>query len=159
LPAQAMPIATLLYRDLNLEDPTFSIPCVAIEQTLAEKVLSFLRRWIEAEKEQGQDYRRIRHIHDVHVLISDHLDMNKIEHVFELAVAEDVEKFATSNTTFAADPKEVLEKALRNASDDSGLSDQYMRFVEELVAGDAPPFDDALSTFSRVATQLIDSLA
>jgi predicted nucleotidyltransferase component of viral defense system len=159
LPAKEMPIAALLYRDLNLTDSTFLFPCVAIEQTLAEKVLNLLRRSNEVEQEQEQDDRLIRHVHDVHVLTSDDIDMRKVEQVFRLAVAEGAEKFAARDPDFAANPKKVLQETLRIVSKDPELSNLHTKFVEGLVAGDAPPFEEVSSKFSRVATQLISSLA
>ncbi len=39
------PISTLIYRDLGIAWTPLDFSCVAVEQTTAEKILSFLRRW------------------------------------------------------------------------------------------------------------------
>ena len=78
-----------------------------MEETLAEKVLSLLRRSSRLMSIQGGDERLIRHIHDVHILAGKEPDL---------------------------------------------------KFVEDLVAGSAPDFDAALSTFTLLASGLIEGL-
>ena len=54
--------------------------------------------------------------------------------------------------------KLVLEDALQRTRSDSQLKVSYSKFVEDLVAGEAPAFDVALATFTRLAAQLIGTL-
>ena len=52
----------------------------------------------------------------------------------------------------------MLETALQMANPNSQLKASYLKFVEDLVAGSAPDFDVALSTFTRLASELIAKL-
>ncbi|OIQ72488.1 hypothetical protein GALL_458830 [mine drainage metagenome] len=55
-------------------------------------------------------------------------------------------------------PKLMLETALQMARLDSQLKVSYFKFVEDLVAGGAPDFDAAFSTFALLAGGLIAGL-
>jgi len=88
--------------------------CNTMEETLAEKVLGFLR-------------------------CSERLSSNQ-------------------DSTFSQNPKLILEVALQMARSDSQLKVSYLYFVEDLVAGSAPDFDVALSTFTRLESELIARL-
>lgn len=107
---------------------------------------------------QDGDGRLDRHIHDVHILAGLKPNLIATLRAFKLAVEEDVRKFANQDPTFSQNPKFILETALQNAGSDSQLKVSYLKFVEDLVAGDAPDFDAAFSTFTLLAGKLIASL-
>ena len=129
-----------------------------MEETLAEKVLGFLRRSSRLLSNQDGDERLVRHIHDVHILTGMKPDLVATHRAFKLAVEEDVRKFANQDPAFSQNPKLVLETALQIIRSDSQLKLSYLKFVEDLVAGDAPDFDAALSTFTLLAGGLIAGL-
>ena len=132
--------------------------CNAMEETLAEKVLGFLRRSSRLLSNQDSDERLVRHIHDVHILAGMEPDLVATHRAFKLAVEEDVRKFANQDRAFSQNPKLVLETALQMARSDSQLKVSYLKFVEDLVAGGAPDFYAALSTFTLLARVLIAGL-
>lgn len=151
-------ISTLLFRDLGMTEQPFEFTCNAIEETLAEKVLGFLRRSSKLSSIQDSDERLVRHIHDVHILASMEPDLTATHRAFVLAVEEDVRKFANQDPAFSQNPKLMLETALQKARSDSQLKVSYLKFVEDLVAGGAPDFDAAFSTFTLLAHGLIEGL-
>lgn len=132
--------------------------CNAMEETLAEKVLGFLRRSSRLLSNQDGDERLVRHIHDVHILAGMEPDLVATHRAFKLAVEEDVRKFANQDPAFSQNPKLMLETALQMARSDSQLKVSYLKFVEDLVAGGAPDFDAEFSTFTLLAGGLIARL-
>ncbi len=158
LPIAHRSISTLLLRDLGMTEPPLEFTCNAMEETLAEKVLGFLRRSPRLISNQDGDERLVRHIHDVHILTGMEPDLVATHRAFKLAVEEDVRKFANQDPAFSQNPKLVLETAIQMARKDSQLKVSYLNFVEDLVAGDAPDFDAALSTFMLLAGRLIAGL-
>jgi predicted nucleotidyltransferase component of viral defense system len=158
LPVVQRSIRILLFRDLGMTEQPLEFACSAMEETLAEKVLGFLRRSSRLLSNQDADERLVRHIHDVHILTGMKPDLVATHRAFKLAVEEDVRKFANQDPAFSQNPKLVLEAALQKARSDSQLKLSYLKFVEDLVAGDAPDFDDALSTFTLLAGGLIAGL-
>ena len=158
LPLVQHSISTLLFRDLGMTEQPFEFACNAIEETLAEKVLGFLRRSSRLVSNQDGDERLIRHIHDVHILAGMEPNLVATHRAFKLAVEEDVRKFANQDPAFSQNPRLVLETALQMARSDSQLKVSYLKFVEDLVGGGAPDFDAAISTFALLAGGLIAGL-
>jgi predicted nucleotidyltransferase component of viral defense system len=158
LPLVQRSISMLLLRDLGMTDRPFEFACNAMEETLAEKVLSFLRRSSRPLSNQDGDERLVRHIHDVHILAGMEPDLVATHRAFKLAVEEDVRKFANQDPAFSQNPKLMLQTALQKTRTDPQLKVSYLKFVEDLVAGGAPDFDVALSTFTLLATDLIETL-
>jgi hypothetical protein len=158
LPVVQHSISMLLFRDLGMAGQPLEFTCNAMEETLAEKVLSFLGRSSRLLSNQDGDERLVRHIHDVHILAGKEPDLVATHRAFKLAVEEDVRKFANQDPAFSQNPKLMLETALQMARIDSQLKVSYLKFVEDLVAGGAPDFDAALSTFTLLAGGLIEAL-
>ena len=158
LPVVQRSISMLLLRDLGMTQQSFEFTCNAMEETLAEKVLGFLRRSARLLPNQDGDERLVRHIHDVHILAGMKPDLVATHRAFKLAVAEDVRKFANQDPAFSQNPKLALETALQMAGSDLQLKVSYLKFVEDLVAGVAPDFDAVLSTFTLLASGLIEGL-
>ena len=67
LPVVQRSISMLLLRDLGMTEQPLEFTCNAMEETLAEKVLDFLRRSSRLLSNQDSDERLVRHIHDAHL--------------------------------------------------------------------------------------------
>lgn len=158
LPVVKLLIDTLLFRDLEIDQQLLEFACNSIEETLAEKILGFLRRTPRQLPNQNDEARLVRHIHDVHILANKSPDLDATQRVFKLAVEEDARKFAYQDPSFSQNPKVTLRTTLDLVSSDTKLKSSYINFVEDLVAGSAPDFDLALSTFTLLAKRLIDGL-
>ena len=158
LPLENLPIRSILLRDIGFTETELLFPCIALEQMQAEKVLSFLRRSRNSQMNNNIDDTLIRHIHDVHILDSLNLNFLRVKQAFNMAILEDVAKFKNQDSEFAHNPKLVLTSTLNQAKFDSTLKPAYIKFVTNLVAGDAPSFESAISTFSSVAEKLIETI-
>jgi len=150
------PISTLIYRDLGLFHTPLNFSCVALEQTTAEKILSFLRRWDPTAS--NNDARLVRHIHDVAILMEAQIDRDGLRISFQEAVEEDRTRFANQQPEFMNNPKKLLERALSQLQGDESLSSAYQLFVLELVAGPAKSCGESLAIFTKAAVPLISVL-
>lgn len=143
--------------------PLALIECIAIEETLAEKVISFLRRYAQDRAglmNQRWDNTLVRHVYDVFCICRKHPDIaaNAI-HGFHALVAFDVEEFGQQFQAFASNAKATLSAALQQASDDAGIREDYESHLLPLVFGRVKPeFDEAYRVFRQQAEVLIASL-
>ena len=150
------PISTLIYRDLGIFHTPLNFFCVALEQTTAEKILSFLRRWDPTAS--NNDARLVRHIHDVAILMEAQIDIDGLRISFREAVEEDRTRFANQQPEFVNNPKKLLEQALSRLQGDESLRDAYQLFVLELVAGPSKSYEESLAIFTKAAVPLISVL-
>lgn len=130
--------------------------CVALEQTTAEKILSFLRRWDPTAS--NNDNRLVRHIHDVAILMGAQIDRDGLRMSFPEAVEEDRARFANQQPEFVNNPKKLLERSLSRLQGDEFLRGAYQLFVLELVAGPAKSCEESLAIFTEAAVPLISVL-
>lgn len=75
LPTHHLPIQTMLSQLTQQPGPSVEIQCISVEETLAEKVLSFLRRTAEVRAGRNRapyDDRLVRHIYDVYAIVANH---------------------------------------------------------------------------------------
>jgi len=158
LPVETRQISTLLYRDAHLSEEHLDFACIAMEETLAEKVLAFLRRHLRSSASGYSDERLVRHVDDAHILKNMNPNMDSTRRAFGLAVREDAKKFANQDAAFLHNSKTVLWDSLAKMRSDSQLRSSYSEFVVDLVAGDAPEFEAVFGSFVALANELISSL-
>lgn len=139
-----------------------AIECISVEETLAEKVLSFLRRTAEASagrNREAYDDRLARHLYDVRAIVHERQDLILPHDQFARIVLADADKFRNQFPEFAVDPVEqmvgVLEALLQT---DSDFERDYGRFVEDLVFGEPVSFAEARDVFCAVARDLVNPM-
>lgn len=152
-----------LYESLAGLPPTetLAIDCISIAETVAEKVLSPLRRcayqWDGYQAKGHMDPALVRHVYDVAriaTLASDSLiDAREI---FPQPVQNDREEFFGQNPEFDADPAGVLKRTLATAGGNDRLLEQYKRHLMPLVYDMAPPtFEETFEVFEQVASNFL----
>ncbi|GAB7126428.1 nucleotidyl transferase AbiEii/AbiGii toxin family protein [Silvimonas sp. JCM 19000] len=162
LPADAQAIGYLLDSQINRPNPAqFPMACISIAETLAEKVLSLLRRcaWYWDGYQRGEfDTALVRHIYDVSQIVQQRPDMMAVaRHIFGGIVSKDVEEFRGQHPEFDATPYEVLRRTLERAAIDTGLRENYENRLKPLLfAANRPEFDVYFADFLDVATRLLD---
>jgi predicted nucleotidyltransferase component of viral defense system len=160
LPTTMLPIRAML--SILTAQPTQGVPieCISIEETLAEKILSFLRRTAEARAGRNRaeyDDRLVRHIYDVRAIarVIEGLELPQAH--FATMVAGDGAQYRNQYPEFEQNPaaqmRAVLE-ALQN--EPSTFERDYLLFVDELVFGDPVPFAEASGVFSGLAGRTAD---
>jgi predicted nucleotidyltransferase component of viral defense system len=162
LPAQEQELGFLFDRLVPGVMPfRFKMPVISVAETLAEKVLSLLRR--SAKEWRGQthvvaDAALVRHVYDVWRIASEQAQaVEAARDIFPVLVATDVEEYKTQDADFAAAPYPVLRSTLTVARNHQGLRQNFdLRLKPLLFAQDRPDFDTCFETFERVASRLLN---
>lgn len=163
LPTQTASLGTLAYKLAGLAGSTFSVPVVSVAETLAEKVLSFLRRFAQhraGKMQQDWDKALVRHIYDVHCIVSLKPEVqDACVAAFAALTAGDVKEFGYQDSAFAANPSAVLKAALHQIENDNQSREEYNRVLLPLVYGEGKfSFDEAWGSFSEIAKRLVTAL-
>jgi len=163
LPTKPMAIGSLV-DTLAQRQNTFTVVMVsALAETLAEKILSFLRRFSQhrsGQMQQKWDNALVRHIYDVHCITTHQPEVlvDSIA-VFTALAKGDVDQFGYQDSSFAKNPKAVLATALLQAKYDQQSRDEYSNVLLPLIYGkDKPSFEEAWVSFEHAAKNLIDAL-
>lgn len=165
LPTKRLPIQSMLDGLIGKQVNPVLIDCISIEETLAEKVLSFLRRTSEmmAGRNRGDyDDRLVRHLYDSHAIVNKHSGLEEawlFDH-FAAMVNNDATQFRNQYPEFEQDPVGQLRVTLEMLQDNPARFERdYGRFVDDLVFGDPVHFPDARGAFVEIAARLVESLA
>ena len=140
-----IPSQTLLYKELARPEDNAKVNCISIEQTIAEKVLSFLRK---SNRTIDHDPRIIRHIYDVNKILTLNPKLDIIVHCFSEAYFEDEEKFGKSNFENISD---FIDKNLFRIRSDHNLESDFNSFVHVLTFEESMNFNDQLEGFVELA--------
>ena len=162
-PTETASIGTLADKLAGLTEATFSVPVVSVSETLAEKVLSFLRRFAQhrsGQMQQDWDTALVRHIYDVHCIASRKPEtLDDSVAAFVALTAGDVDEFGYQDATFAADPKTILTTALLQVGRDTQSHHEYQGVLLPLVYGEGKfTFEETWSTFEAIAKRLVNAL-
>jgi hypothetical protein len=163
LPLEHLPVRSILGELVDVNALGVLIDCQNVQESLGEKVLSFLRRTAEAMSGRNRteyDDRLIRHIYDVSVIYRrSYSPLSELTgSVFQDMVAADALRFSRQYPEFRINPAGEMRKALERLSSDEELVKQYTRFVDELVYGNPVPFAIAQEDFIYLAEQLISGI-
>ena len=157
-----LPIRSMLSTLTRESASDVSIECIGVEETLAEKVLSFLRRTAEARAGRNRaeyDDRLVRHLYDVRAIARGRDDLQLPHDHFAAMVAGDAAQYRNQYPEFEQDPMgqmRVVMDALH--SDHEAFERDYLQFVDELVFGESVPFAEARSVFIELAERLMSGL-
>ena len=134
--------AQSIYPDLG------EIECLTIEQTIAEKVLSFLRRAPDRSLATF-DPRIVRHIYDIHALTKlGSRDDESIARYFELAISHDESRYGLNRLML----KQSLESLQQSKANYAGL---HKDFVVDLTTDAMSDFDECWQVFVDAASELL----
>lgn len=154
-------IATIVDETLGNRKEQFTINCISPVETLAEKILSFLKRNSYAlvyPDDESWDDQLIRHIYDVLLIYRQQpnlLDVLPLGMFKQMAIADGVQ-YGDKYIAFVEDPRRELLKALDDFSASETAIDLYQKFVSALVYGAQPvDFEEARLVFIGLAKELI----
>ena len=163
LPTVTCQIGSLAEQLAGRKDTAFAVATVAVAETIAEKVLSFLRRYAQHRAgllQQGWDAALVRHIYDVHCAQRLRPEIAQAaRQIFAQLVAGDQKEFGGQFPDFAAAPLPVLSGALRQAGSNAAIHAEYTKNLLPLVYGRfTPNFAEAFEGFDAVASVLLATL-
>lgn len=159
----SQPLGYLVDRLASRPQQQGQIECVAVEETLAEKVVSFLRRYAQHRSgamHQEWDKTLVRHVYDVFCICrSDSQVTAKASEGFLALVQFDTEEFGQQFPPFAVATKGTLQVALVQAEQDPAIRQEYEKHLIPLIFGSIrPSFDEAYGVFRQQAEFLIGTL-
>ena len=161
-PVQVKP---MLAEYIPLESELVVHQAVAVEETLVEKVVSFLRRtagWSDQVDRDPDDEQLVRHLYDVHQLLTvtpqDPAAKQTQQELFNRTVTGDQQKFGRQDPLLGEEPRRRLNQALEQLQTSALVEELYERFVGELVWGPLVPFAKARDGFAELAAELLAGL-
>lgn len=162
LPTAPLPIASMLDVLIQAPKTDLRVECVGVEETLAEKVLSFLRRTAQARAGRNRadhDDRLVRHLYDVRAIVRGRVGLALPHKHFAAMVTGDAVQYRNQYPEFAQNPvaqMRVVLDALHHEAD--AFERDYLQFVDELVFGEQVTFTEARAVFIELAESLIGQL-
>jgi predicted nucleotidyltransferase component of viral defense system len=163
LPTEELEMGYMLDRFIPRERPhRFTMTCISVAETLAEKVLSMLRRcawnW-DGHQRDDFDTALVRHIHDVWRIVETHPEaVDSAHEAFAALVAKDAEEFRGQHPGFDEQPYAVLQRALNAARTHKGIRQNFEERLKPLLfSEDKPAFDICFATFAATAERLLEA--
>ncbi|MBX8605441.1 nucleotidyl transferase AbiEii/AbiGii toxin family protein [Pseudomonas cichorii] len=139
----------------------FSMACITVAETLAEKVVSLLRRcaWNWDGYQRGEfDTALVRHVYDVWRIADCHPEaIEPACEIFAATVQKDAEEFQGQHPEFDQTPYVVLRRSLAFAATDDALKANFENRLKPLLyTTDKPDFATCYAAFSAVAEQFLN---
>lgn len=154
LPTENHLATTLLGRVVPGQEFPVSIECLSIEETVAEKIASFLRRSHSSRSKAERHGPLIRHVYDVAALNEVGFDMVLVKQAWNSVLKKDALRWEAQEAEFAENPIAYLSTSL-NVFRESEWESAFQTFVAGLVAGPAPQFSSSWASFEQVARELL----
>jgi predicted nucleotidyltransferase component of viral defense system len=142
----------------NTQTTIATANCQAIEETLAEKIISFLRRYDRSQHlNEIWDPTLVRHIYDCYCIQATNKEIiKKSKGCFSLLIANDVKEYGNQHESFKLKPFETLANSLEKIEFDATLSVDYQEKLIPLIFGNNKPnFIEVRSTFIGLAKELL----
>lgn len=139
----------------------FSMACITVAETLAEKVLSLLRRcaWNWDGCQRGEyDHALVRHVYDVWRIVQSQPEVvEPAARIFAALVAKDVDEFRGQHPEFDKDPYAVLRRTLAASASHDGLEADFEHRLKPLLySSERPDYATCYATFSDVAQKFLE---
>lgn len=156
-------ISSLADQLAGRQDNTFAVPTVTVAETVAEKVLSFLRRYAQHRADllpHDWDTALVRHIYDVHCAqVQLPAIVATASQAFVELVAGDQKEFGGQFPDFAAAALPVLSGALKQVGVSTKIQAEYTQNLLPLIYGRiTPDFTEAFAGFEVMALALLATL-
>jgi predicted nucleotidyltransferase component of viral defense system len=132
--------------------------CQAIEETLSEKIISFLRRYDRSQcLKEPWDSALVRHIYDCYCIHSTNKEIiKKSKGCTSSLIANEVKEYGNQHESFKLKPFETLLNSLEKVESDATLATDYQEKLMPLIFGDIKPtFIEAKSKFITLAKELL----
>lgn len=147
-----LPVSSFVAEAMNRAPEVPAIACASLAETTAEKLVSLTRRTAMelAGASRAPDPALVRHIYDLHMM-REHLDMAVVAALARDIADNDALQFANQHPAYAADVPGETRKALDAFRSDPLHRQRYEAFLNEMVYGERPGYDQALATVAALA--------
>lgn len=140
---------------------TQPIPMVSLPEIVSDKVISYLRRTTEHKANPDLAYRYdprlVRHLYDVCCIVGANPPViGKAAAIFAETLVQEIEQYGGMRfPDFRERPLGVLEDELDILATDAEARENYSIFVNDLIYGSKPSFDEVSQTFVMVAKEFL----
>ncbi len=147
-----LPVASFVSEAANRKPEVLAMPCVALTETAAEKLVALTRRIAMelAGASRDPDPTLVRHIYDLHIM-RNLVDAPAVAGLARDIAVADASEFGNQYPDYEADIGGETRKALYALRTDPVYRNRYEDFVAAMVYGERPAFADALATVSWLA--------
>ena len=161
-------VRSLLSEVLDRGEVPVHHQALALQETLVEKVVAFLRRtatwseenWPEKRRSKPEDERLVRHLYDVQQLLQrmpNVIQEDNVRQLFKQIITTDSNKYLGNDSAFIKNPVQRLANALEQLNTySSDFEALYRNFVSGLVWGPPVGFSEAHRAFSQLACHLLN---
>ena len=155
LPALILPVTSFVAEAFNRQPEVPAIPCISIVETVAEKFVALTRRAGAEFADAGgpRDSTLVRHVYDLHVLRA-HYEPPAVVRLARTIMLADIEAYGHQFPAYRDNPIAETLRAVAGMSSDPGFAQRYTSFLRDMVYGDTPDFETALSTVASLARRL-----
>ncbi|HMN43835.1 MAG TPA: nucleotidyl transferase AbiEii/AbiGii toxin family protein [Povalibacter sp.] len=155
-----LPVASFVAEAFGRVPEILAIPCVTVEETAAEKLISLTRRTAMeiAGLSRAPDPTLVRHIYDLHV-IRERCDARSVMALAQEVLQQDAEEFRNQFPAYRDDPAEQTRRALAALEKEELYASRYAEFVQLMVYGERPSYVDAMQTVASLTKDLLVSLS
>lgn len=134
------------------EHQYFSVPCVALDETAAEKWVALTRRVAGVnKKERDSDKHLVRHLYDLHQLNNRNCISSQYFSVIEKVIQKEKAIFEAKTTLKSDDLLSSIKQALYDLRNNPKWADHWVIFLEQMVyQHDKPTFEQAVATVEKL---------
>jgi Nucleotidyl transferase AbiEii toxin, Type IV TA system len=154
-PFVSLPVASFVAEAFGRPAEIATIACVSIAETAAEKLISLTRRTAMevAGLARAPDPALVRHIYDLHIT-RNHYDAAQVVELAREIMPLDADEFRSQFPAYRKNPTAETRRALFALKTDSHYAERYAQFLQLMVYGDKPRYEDALATVASMARRL-----
>lgn len=138
----------------------FSVPCVALDETAAEKWVALTRRIANTqEKTRPSDQHLVRHLYDLYHLKNSKSLTGEYSTIVKDIMEKDRVQFKKYNAAYASDPLDISEKAIDLLSKDKQWENHWDIFLSQMVYEEnKPSFATAYSHLQSLSAEIFNTL-
>jgi predicted nucleotidyltransferase component of viral defense system len=134
LPTQMLPITTLIQDTLQIIDlESFTLPCISIEETAAEKWVGLTRRLAASERGHfKEDPTLVRHVYDLSIIYGASEIGQNFFSLAEKIIFNDANQFKNQYPEYFSNPKKEIQRSLDILKNNPEWEKRYFHFMETI---------------------------
>ncbi len=154
-----LPVSSFVAEAFGQPPELSAIDCVSVTETAAEKLVGLTRRIAMeiAGVSRAPDPTLVRHIYDLHI-IRNTVDPNNVVRLARQIAITDAAEFKNQYPAYETDIGGETRKALAAIESEPVYRDRYASFVQTMVYGEKPDFDQALGAVKELAGLFVEDM-
>jgi len=132
--------------------------CVTMESAAAEKFVSLLRRTatVARNRERADDPALIRHVYDLHLIMNQEPDPERLKDLVNQVIETDVNQFGNQHPEFRENPTTELWFGFEQLKQDPIHQQRYKEFIGPLVYHPEPAdWDTAFTNLKKMVQAIL----